>query len=69
MKKKKINETIINIPKEILLTHFLRHVCQLIKQAKEKEISEKCIRITKTLKDVIIIIIKKQMKKLHLKNN
>ena len=37
---------------------FLRHVFQLIKQAKEKEISVKCIKITKILEAVII---KKEM--------
>ena len=52
----------------MLLPRFKRHVCQLIKQQKEKEVSEKCIRITKTLKDVMIK--KKWMKNLmHLKNN
>lgn len=40
----------------------------VIKQAKKKEVSEKCIRITKTLKDVTI---KKEIdeKVIHVKNN
>ena len=42
------------VPKVILLPHFLENVKQLIKKAKEKKFSEKCIRITKLLKDVII---------------
>ena len=42
------------IPKEIPLPYFLRYVCQLIKQAKEKKVSKKCIKITEILKDVII---------------
>ena len=37
LEKEKINETIVNNPKEILLTYFLRHVWQLINQAKEKK--------------------------------
>ena len=39
------------IPKEILL---LLHVCYLINQAKEKEVSEKCISIAEISKDAII---------------
>ena len=35
----KINETIAIAPKVILLPYFLRHVCQLINQAKEKKVS------------------------------
>ena len=38
----------------MLLTYFSRHVCQLIKQAKENKVSEKCIRATQIFKDVII---------------
>ena len=48
------------ILKEILLLHFLESVKQLIKKAKEKEAPEKCIRVTKILKDVII---KKEVEK------
>ena len=33
----------------MLLPYFLKYVCQLINQAKEKEVSEKCIRIIKIL--------------------
>ena len=50
----KINKTIAIIPKEIVLPYLLKYVCQLIKQAKEKEVSEKFIRITETLKDVVM---------------
>ena len=53
LKIEKINEATAIILKEILLPHFLRHVCHLIKQAKEKGVSEKCIRITKILQDVM----------------
>ena len=31
LEKWKINETIFNVPREMLLTHLLRHACQLIK--------------------------------------
>ena len=41
------------ISNEILLPDFLENVKQLIKQAKEKEVSEKCIRVTEILKDVM----------------
>ena len=41
----------------MLLIHFLRHVCQLIK-ANEKKVSEKCFRMVEILKDAII---KKEM--------
>ena len=37
----------------MLLTHFLRHVRQLIKQGNKKK-SEKCVRVVEILKDVII---------------
>ena len=50
----KINKAIAIIPKEIVLPYLLKYVCQLIKQAKEKEVSEKFIRITETLKDVVM---------------
>ena len=56
-----INQGIVNltnelsiIPKEIFVQHFLRYVSQLIKQAKEKGIAGKCIRITEILKKLII---------------
>ena len=57
-----INECIINltnklsaIPKEKLLSHFLRYVNSLlIKQAKEKRMTEKCIRITEMIKNVMV---------------
>ena len=49
-KNKKKTLLIANIPKEILWTYFLRYVCQFIKKVK-KEVSRKCIRITKILKD------------------
>ena len=38
----------------MLLTHFFRHVCQLIKQVDEKKVCEKCIRMVEILKDAII---------------
>ena len=31
------------IPNEILLPYFLKYVCQLINQAKDKKVSEKLI--------------------------
>ena len=37
----KMNETLAIIPKEILSPYFLRYDCQLINQAKEKEVSKK----------------------------
>ena len=37
----------------MLLTHFLRHVSQLIKQGNKKK-SKKCVRVLEILKDVII---------------
>ena len=40
------------------MPYLSRHGCQLINQAKEKKIFENCIRITKTLKGVMI---KKEM--------
>ena len=42
------------IPREILLPHFLGYVNQLIKQAKEKRITEKSIKIVEMFKNVII---------------
>ena len=54
----KVDKARANISKEILLPYFLRHVCQLIKQAKEKKVSEKYVRIIKIFKDVIM---KKEM--------
>ena len=38
----------------MLLPHFLENVKQLIKQAKEKKVSKKCMKVTETFKDVII---------------
>ena len=32
----------------MLLTHFLRHACQLIKQGNKKK-SEKCVRVVEIL--------------------
>ena len=50
----KINETVANIPQKKLL-YFLTYVFQLIKRKQKKKIvSEKFIRITEILKDVII---------------
>ena len=48
LEKEKINEAIVNTPKEMLLTHFLRHACQLIKQGNKKK-SEKCVRVVEIL--------------------
>ena len=39
---------------KIPLPYILRYVCQLINQAKEKRVSEKCIKITEILKNVMI---------------
>ena len=49
-----MNETIAIIPKETLLTYFLRYVCQLINQAKEIKVSVKCIKITEIFKAIMI---------------
>ena len=38
----------------MLLTYFLRHVCQLIKEANEKQVFEKYVRMIEILKDAII---------------
>ena len=54
LEKEKTNETIVNIPREILLTHFLRHGCQLIKQVNENKVSEKRVRTVEIIKDAII---------------
>ena len=48
----KTNEAIFR--KETILPYFLRYVWQLMNQAKDKKVSEKCIRITEILKDVMI---------------
>ena len=37
-----------------LLPYILRYVCQLTNQAKEKKVSEKCVKITEILKNVMI---------------
>ena len=55
-KKRKKNETPFNIPKEMFLTYFLRHICQLAKQANKEKVSEKCVRMVEILKDAIIIL-------------
>ena len=39
---------------KIPLPYILRYVCQLINQAKEKKVFEKCIKITEILKNVMI---------------
>ena len=56
-----INECIVNwtnelsiIPKEILLPPFLRYVSLLTKQAKEKRITKRYIKITEMLKNVMV---------------
>ena len=36
----------------MLLIYLLRHVCQLIKEAKEKEVSEKCLRMVEIKKEI-----------------
>ena len=51
----KITPRLHPVSPRLWLTYFLRHVCQLIKQAKEKAVSEKCIRTTEILNGVIII--------------
>ena len=38
----------------MLLTHFLRHGCQLIKQVNENKVSEKRVRTVEIIKDAII---------------
>ena len=38
----------------MLLTHFLRHVCQLTKQVNENKVSEKRVRTVEIIKDTII---------------
>ena len=65
-----INETIAIIPKErllfiffyIRLFIFFENVKQSIKQANEKEVCKKCIRVTEILKDVMTKLI-------HMKSN
>ena len=51
-KKKKNKWNNISYSKRNTCIIFLRYICQLIKQAREKEVSEKCIRITEILKDI-----------------
>ena len=50
----KINETIAIIPKEILFSEFYKIFLSINRSSKRKQVSEKCIKITKMLKDVII---------------
>ena len=38
----------------MLLTHFLTHGCQLIKQVNENKVSEKRVRTVEIIKDAII---------------
>ena len=40
----------------MFLTYFLRHICQLAKQANKEKVSEKCVRMVEILKDAIIIL-------------
>ena len=42
------------IPKKILLSHSLEKIKQLIKPAKERRTTEKCVRMVEIFKDVII---------------
>ena len=54
LETEKTNETTAIIPKEVRLPYFSRYVFQLINQAREKKVFEKCIRITNILKDLIM---------------
>ena len=51
LEKEKINETIVNIPRQMHLTRFLKHKKN---QTNKKEVSEKCVRMIEIFKNVII---------------